>query len=127
MKIKRSKHEKSDIDAFVKKHLRRVSVRWPGRAATVKAARVDRGKYKCEMCEKVVRPGEYEIDHKSPVIPLDGKIMRVNDKKRLDLNVYVDRLFVGPEGMSCLCTQCHSTKTEKENLMREYYKKEKKK
>lgn len=129
-----------DIDSYVKKHLRRASVFWPERSLALNAAKVAPGRWKCEQCGKICKnvrnlpgtkkkdklPKEYEVDHKNPVIPLDGKIMRDNDRKRLDLNKYADRLFVRAEGLSILCKQCHSVKTEKENLMRQYYKGENK-
>lgn len=99
---------------------------WPGRSEAIKAARIERGLYKCEVCEKKCRKGEYELDHKVPVIPLDGKIMRDDDRKRLNFNKYIDRLFVGPEGFSLLCINCHASKTAREDGMRQFYKKEKK-
>lgn len=114
------------IDSYVKTKLRRASLFWPGRSQAIRNTRVDRGQYKCEMCEGIFKAKELEADHKVPVIPLDGKIMRDDDRKRLNFNKYIDRLFVGPEGYNIYCRQCHSSKTEKENKMREFYKKEKK-
>lgn len=114
------------VDGWVKIKLRRFSMYWPGRSEAIKRARIDRGIYECFDCSKRCKKGEYELDHKIPVIPLDGKIMRDDDRKRLNFNKYIDRLFVGPDGWAVRCKNCHESKTASENLMREFYKKEKK-
>lgn len=129
-----------NIDTYVKQHLRKASLWWPPRAEALRKAKVAPGRWACEHCGKVCkniksdksikkkdRPRkEYELDHKLAVIPLDGKIMRENDRNRLDLNKYVDRLLVPAEGFSVLCRNCHDSKSASENLMREFYKKENK-
>lgn len=121
-----------DIDAFVKKHLRRASVQWPERSIAMNAAKVAPGRWKCAECGKICKnvrdpkgtkkkdklQKEYHVDHKNPVVPLDGKIMREGDRSRVDMNVYVDRLFVRATLLQILCFQCHQSKSAVENNYR---------
>lgn len=133
-----------NVDSFVKIKLRRASIFWKGRTLALINARVSPGKYKCNMCQQVFgmikvevvdKKGNkkyryknpMEVDHIESVVPMDGSGQRKDDPKRIDWNLYIDRLFVGPEKLAVLCKQCHSVKTDSENSMREYYKKEKKK
>lgn len=129
----------TNVDTYVKQHLRKASLWWPERTLALRNAKIAPGRWACAQCGKVCknikydknvkkkdRPRkEYELDHKIPVIPLDGKIMREDDRNRLDLNKYVDRLLVRANGFQVLCRTCHDSKTETENLMRQYYKGEK--
>lgn len=117
------KRKPPSIDNYVKKHLRRASLYWPERAQALRNAKVAPGRWKCQGCEKVCSKGEYQLDHKVPVIPLDGKIMRENDYTRLDMNKYVDRLFIPAKEWDVLCLVCHASKTEVEAGMRAFYKK----
>lgn len=135
------KKNKYNVDSFVKANLRQASLKWPGKTDALKKARVERGKYKCDTCgrvlgmikSEVVKKGKrrikykvpLEMDHIEPVVPLNGSIHRNNG--RIDWNIYIDRLFVKPEGYSAKCGQCHDSKTAIENSMRQFYDKEKKK
>lgn len=132
------------VDSWVKVKLRHASIYWAGRTEALKQARVAPGKYKCDSCQtifgmikiegidkkgrrKVRYKNPLELDHKDSVMPMDGSGYRKDNVKRIDWNSYIDRLFVGPEMYNKLCVQCHSVKTELENLQRMYYKNEKKK
>jgi hypothetical protein len=114
-----------NIDAFVKIKLRRASVMWPARNEAKSRARVSRGNYKCEACGSIKKAKEIELDHKDPVVPLTGQIMRL-DGSRIDYNAYIDRLFCPADGFSVLCINCHTSKTETESEMRKHYRNEKK-
>lgn len=129
----------ASIDSFVKKHLRRASIQWPERSIAMNAAKVAPGRWKCAQCGKICKnvrnpkgtkkkdklPKEYEVDHINSVIPLDGKIMRVEDRTRIDMNKYVDRLLVRASSLQILCLVCHQTKTSVENTYREIKKQSK--
>jgi len=98
---------------------------WPGRTKALQAARVDRGLYKCNGCKKIFtykdkksKETNVHVDHIESVIPLDGKIKRLNNINRMDWNLYIDRLFVPPEKYQILCVQCHSSKTLLEDQYR---------
>lgn len=123
----KAKKKLPHVDSWVKAKLRRASIFWPGKSQALQRVKVDRGQYRCEMCEGIFKAKELEADHKFPVIPLDGKIMRDEDRKRLNFNIYIDRLFIGPEGYNIYCKACHFSKTSAEQQMREFYKKEGKK
>lgn len=99
---------------------------WPGRTKALQAARVDRGLYKCAICEGKFKKGEYHLDHIDSVVPIDGGNRRKDDLSRVDFNLYIDRLFVPPEKYQVLCINCHDSKTKLEDSMREFYKKENK-
>lgn len=133
-----------NVDSWVKKYLRKATVYWPGRTQALQRARVAPGKYQCESCQQIFsmikiegvdkkgnKKTRYkvplEIDHIEAIVPMDGSGQRKDNPKRVDWNSWIDRAFVPVESYSAKCPQCHSVKTELENLQREYYKKEKKK
>lgn len=116
-----------NIDAFVKGKLRRVSILWPARNQAKTRARVSRGRYKCEQCSSIQKPKEIELDHKEPVIPLTGMVLRTDGSGRIDYNVYIDRLFCSADNFAVLCLQCHSVKTELEGKVRDHHRGIKKK
>lgn len=122
MKQKKLPH----VDSWVTVKLRRASLMWPGRTKAMQAARVDRGLYECNSCKGRFKKGEYHLDHVQSVVPISGGNRRKDDPKRVDFNLYIDRLFVGPEGYQLLCVVCHDSKTKIEDEMRGYYKNEKK-
>lgn len=132
-----------NIDSWLKIKMRRISIYWPGRTEALKRARVSPGKYQCDGCEhifgmikiegkdkkgnkKTRYKNPLEMDHIESVIPVDGDIYRKDKPDRIDWNKYFDRLLVPPEGFSAKCHHCHSIKTELENSLRPFYKKEKK-
>lgn len=112
------------VDSWVTVKLRRASLMWPGRTKALQAARVERGLYECAMCKGRFKKGEYHLDHIDSVVPIDGGNRRKDDKSRVDFNLYIDRLFVSPEKYQLLCINCHASKTQLEDSMREFYKKE---
>lgn len=93
--------------------LRRVSYRYPARYSTLTNARVERGKYMCELCKTVKPRKEVQIDHIDPVVPITGFPMNPDGTE--NWTVYIKRMFPGPQGFQCVCIECHSAKTLKEN------------
>lgn len=61
--------------------------------------------YMCNECKLHYQQKEVQVDH---IIPL-GALKRYED-----LPGFVERLFVGVEGLQVLCSTCHQTKTNKE-------------
>lgn len=105
--------------------LRRASYRWPARNEAVKLARVDRGLYKCAMCEGTFLQKETAIDHIEPVVPFNGFPMHPLTTEP-DWTIIIDRLFCDVTGFQILCHQCHDSKTMSEDTLRANYNKERK-
>ena len=91
-------------------NLRRISYRYPSRSAVKKAARVERGKYKCAHCGEIHRNKDVQVDHIEPVVD--------PHKGFENWDTYIARLFVEPTGLQVLCIDCHSIKTQEENVVR---------
>lgn len=97
--------------------LRRLSYMWPPRKEAIKNARLERGIYKCAICEGRFGPKEIQLDHKIPVI--DEEVGFV------DWNTYIERLFCDVSNFQVLCKPCHETKTFFEQEIRKQVKREK--
>lgn len=94
--------------------LRRASYRYPARSEAMRTARVERGLYKCAMCNNLFNNKDIKLDHIDPVVsPVDGFI---------DWNTFISRLFVQPNQYQVLCTTCHQGKTNAEKAIRKKYK-----
>lgn len=100
-----------ELKAFVIATLRRSSYRWKYRNSAYKAARVDRGLYKCNSCHGTYGRKDIRIDHVEPVIALNGEGFKTWDE-------YITRMFVKAEQYQVLCEQCHSVKTSLEKSIR---------
>jgi hypothetical protein len=98
--------------------LRRASYKskFSGRSQALANARVGVNQYKCEMCSDFVTypRKEVHVDHKEPVVPLEGFT---------NFDDFIDRLFCGPEGLQVLCKRHHTEKSTAENQKRREYKK----
>lgn len=109
-------------DQFVRWTLRRASFRWPPRGEAMKAARVDRGLYKCAGCGSLYKTKEVRVDHIEPVVevtaPMGVQGLQERPNSGVDLGKYVLRMFPEANGFQVLCTQCHHTKTQGENSAR---------
>lgn len=99
------------LKKFLVPTLRRASYRWPGRSEALKLARISRGLYKCAICSLYFHNKEIQVDHKEPIIPLDGVGFTTWDN-------YVKRLLCNVSGFQILCLSCHEVKTTIENNMR---------
>ena len=93
--------------------LRRMSYRWPPKNEAERAARVDRGLYKCATCEASFKAGEYAIDHITPLISVKEGYTSWDE--------VINNLFCDKEGFQILCHECHSLKTDLEDKMRAGY------
>jgi len=106
--------KKYNKKTFVTAALRRASLRWPPRNEALKRARVDRGLYKCAMCEKSFKKTEIHIDHKLPIINPAVGFVGWDD--------FIDKLFCDVDSFQILCKLDHEVKTMLEDEMRKHWK-----
>ena len=100
----------SKLKQFIINTLRRASYRWPPRFNTMNKARVERGKYRCNLCQNIHRRKDVSLDHINPV---------VNPVKGFEgFDIYIERMFVGEAGWQVLCKECHNGKTNQERVLR---------
>ena len=112
------------FDSFVRSALRGASMRWPPKYEVKKAARVERGKYKCigykrrsHIVPASLPPKEgnkrrinnVQIDHIIPIVPING---------RSTWDEVIANLFCEIENLQVLCHECHKKKTGEEREMR---------
>ena len=105
-------------NSFIKSALRSASVRWPPKNNVKKAARVERGVYKCAgykvKAHKVPaslppqkeggkRVNNAVVDHIHPVINPKTGFVSWDDT--------IKRMFCEADGLQVLCHKCHSRKT----------------
>lgn len=98
---------------FVRSGLRSTYNKWPAKWDVLKAAKrayTGKGKqqkweFQCCKCERWNKQKDVSIDHIVPAGALNSFE---------DLPKFVERLFVGPEGLQVLCTVCHNSKTQEE-------------
>lgn len=117
-KVKKLKKKKTPEFPFDKSRLRssiRKEWMWSELRKQVKGlARIERGKYKCNKCSKIVDQHNIEIDHILAPTPPQGL------HNGTDWGQFIDRLlFCGLEGLQALCTECHLEKTEQDKLDKE--------
>lgn len=108
-------------EQFVRWTLRRASFRWPPRGEALKAARVERGLYRCASCSKIYGNKEVKVDHIEPVVPVQCLSERATASETVGR--YVLRMFPELAGLQVLCTTCHALKTKGENDARREAKK----
>jgi 5-methylcytosine-specific restriction endonuclease McrA len=97
------------LKGFIINTLRRASYRWPPRNEALKLAKVDRNQYKCAHCTQIFGRKDVQIDHKIPVVSLQGFT---------SWDDYVSKMFCDLDGFQILCTSCHDSKTLVENQER---------
>jgi 5-methylcytosine-specific restriction endonuclease McrA len=104
------KKSRSKLQSWLVQRLRRISYAWPDRQKAYQNARVERGRYKCAICDNIFGPKEVQLDHIVPVIdPHQGFT---------DWDDYIKRMFVDVSGFQVLCKGCHAIKTHQENIIR---------
>lgn len=111
--------------SFIKSALRAASNRWPPKFEVKKAARLDRGVYRCAGYQREAhsvpaslppKPGNKRrinnavIDHIHPVIDPATGFTTWDD--------VIERLFCEADGFQLLCHECHSRKTADERQER---------
>lgn len=89
--------------------LRRLSYQWAPRNQAKALARIERGKYKCAKCNNIFGPKEIVVDHINPVVAVDGFT---------NWEEYITSLFCDITNFQILCEECHSDKSQKENITR---------
>jgi 5-methylcytosine-specific restriction endonuclease McrA len=113
-------------NAAIRGAIRRIFSRSPVKIEVLKKVRREvprynkdgsRGKrdavqYQCAVCKSFVGSTKVEVDHIIPVI-------EVNEKGFVDWNMFVERLFCGPENLQVICDPCHDTKTHDERMKRQ--------
>jgi len=90
--------------------LRRASLRWPARSEALRRGRVDRGLYRCAICQRDFKQREVAVDHIKPVISLTDGFT--------NWDTFIERLFCEPEHMQVLCHICHNSKSAIEDKVR---------
>lgn len=109
--------KKFNKKSWITSSLRRMSYRWAPRNLALKAARVERGLYKCAHCEELFKNGEFALDHIVPMVPHTGFPMHPVTKGP-DWTIIIDRLFCDVDGFQVLCNSCHDIKTSIEDNIR---------
>jgi len=94
---------------FVMQALRRATYRWAFGHMAMKRQHIDRGLYQCETCKSAFGPKEINKDHIEPVVPVTG--FESWDQT-------IKRMFVKSDQYQILCLNCHTQKTNIENIMR---------
>ena len=117
----------SQYRSFIKSGLRRMSFRWRPKTNCKKAARLPQkqmGKNgrlvffsKCELCKEEMPETMVEVDHKEPVVPIEG--FSTWDE-------VIDRLFCDSDGLRVLCKPCHKEVTKKQRQQAALHRKLKK-
>lgn len=103
------------IKKFLIPILRRSWLRWTARQNVIKAARVERGSYQCNICKQVgFKRQQLHIDHISPVVDIEDGFTTLDE--------YVSRLYVNEDQLQAVCHLCHEIKTSVENKMRNFHK-----
>lgn len=106
-----------NFKSFIVSTLRRASYRWPARSDALKAAKVAYGKYKCAQCNNIYARKDVSIDHKEPVIGVEGF---------QTWDIYISRMFCEASNFQILCSDCHDAKSLAEKEQRKLWKKENK-
>jgi hypothetical protein len=104
------------LKAFLIAGLRRMTYRFPPRYNKMNSARVERGKYKCEICSNIVGRKDITLDHIETVVPLTGFPMLPSGKE--DWSTYIERMFVDESGWQVICRVCDKVKLDKERVIR---------
>jgi len=113
-KLKKSKEKtkaRINLRHWLTHKLRRLSYQWSPRKEAIKKARVDRGKYRCAICQgEMFGPKDIQLDHIQPVIdPHNGFE---------NWDTYINRLFCEEDGFQVCCKTCHKYKSMMENQIR---------
>jgi 5-methylcytosine-specific restriction endonuclease McrA len=96
-----------NLKSYVIAALRRASYAWGPRNEAKKAAWMERGVYRCAVCGKGFKTGQYVMDHVFPVVDPVLGFTGWDD--------YINRMFPDASGFQVLCLEDHKLKTEREN------------
>jgi hypothetical protein len=115
--------DESDYEKQLKRFLipilRRKSLHWPARQEAKRLARVERGFYRCEVCQNIFGPKDVEMDHRKPIVNVKTSFTTWDN--------YIHSLYCDVSNFSCLCKSCHSSKSLIEQEQRQINKKKSRK
>ena len=103
------------FNSFIRNQLRGATRKWAPIQEVKKAARVERGKYKCAGCGQVVPPTikngrkrvqNVFVDHINPIVDPEVGFE--------GFDVFIDRMFCEMDNLQLLCGECHDVKSMKE-------------
>lgn len=131
MAKKKKKPRKFNENSAIRSAIRRIFSRSPLVIEVMKDARREREwlkkdgtpavkprvEYLCAKCNKWFMGKNIQVDHREPVIELQGFV---------DWNTFVARLFCDKSNLHVLCKECHHTKTQEEAAARRAFKKSQK-
>lgn len=116
-------------EAWLIKHLRRISGMWPPKNEAINLAKVKvhigffkngnpeyKTMIKCYLCSELHDRSNIQVDHVSPVVDLDGF---------KDWNTYIEQLFCDISNLKAVCKECHYLKSSEEREERRLIRKEK--
>ncbi len=75
--------------------------------------------YQCPVCDNYCAAGDLEVDHRSPVVPVDSSF------EEMAWDVLIDNLWCVVDNLIAICKMCHKDKTKLEMRERRRLKKEK--
>lgn len=101
---------KFDLEDFVIKTLRSKLKRTPQYTRARQRAYVERGRYRCHLCNKILHYKKFQMDHINPIVTLDGK--------NNGLVAKIKRIFCDENGLQYICIIDHKIKTNLENKIR---------
>lgn len=101
--------------SFLRSGLRGTYNRWPPKwTILAEAKRAYQGddkrtkwEYQCAQCQNYYKQKEISVDHIHPA----GSLNNFND-----IAGFVERLFVGTQGLQVLCKECHDRKTREDKV-----------
>lgn len=101
--------------SFLRSGLRSTYNKWPAKWEVLGAAKrpysgagkQQKWEYQCASCQQWHKQKDVSVDHKVPA----GSLNSFDD-----IAGFVERLFVGADGLQLLCKGCHDAKTKEERL-----------
>lgn len=91
----------------------------PSRGEAMKAARIERGLYKCALCSGTFGNKEIRVDHIVPIVNPQTGFTTWDD--------YINKLFCPAVELQIICLICNTSKTQTENQLRKIYRQKNKK
>jgi len=91
----------------IERGLRRVWLHSPLRYQAIKDAFIERGKYRCAVCEGIFKAKELQVDHRYTIGHLAG----------YNWDLYIQALFYGEQ--RAVCKPCHKDITAAQRKVRD--------
>ena len=103
---------------FVKNQLRGASWKWKPTSDVLKKARIRKGWYLCNGCNKEV-PASIVVDGKRVKNVSVDHIIPIVDPTRgfTTWDEFINRLYVEVDKLQCLCRECHNSKSKQERTI----------